>query len=68
MSKKMKEIYRTYADTEVSVLATNIQCPYCGMEWQEDDMSECGKTYEITCDDEWEDGCGKTFKMHFDAS
>ena len=64
----MKEIYRTYADTEVSELSTFIECPYCGSEWQEDGMSECGKTYELQCGDEWEEGCGKKFKMHFDAS
>lgn len=29
----MKKIYRTYADTEVVMLATNIECPYCGDEW-----------------------------------
>lgn len=65
----MKEIYRTFADTEVSVLATHIKCPYCGYEWQEDDMDECGKTYLIECGDELLGiGCGRKFKMHFDAS
>jgi len=64
----MKRIYRTYADTEVSVLATQIKCPYCGEEWLEDGMDECGKTYTLTCGDEFDDGCGETFEMHFDAS
>lgn len=56
-------IYRTYNDTEVSELATNIDCPYCGCHWQEYDMSDCGETYELECED-----CEKRFKMHFDAS
>lgn len=60
----MKTIYRTYEDTEVSVLATRVKCPYCGEEWLEDDMNDCGKTYVINCDD----GCGKDFEMSFDAS
>ena len=64
----MKEIYRTYEDTEIRSLVTNIECPYCGREWQEDDMDECGKTYEITCGDEYDEGCGLSFEMHFDAS
>jgi len=64
----MKEIFRTYEDTEVSVLSTSIKCPYCGREWAEDDMSECGKTYELTCDNEYNDGCGMSFTMYFDAS
>jgi hypothetical protein len=38
------------------------------MEWSEVDMDECGKTYTLTCDDEFDDGCGKEFEMHFDAS
>lgn len=59
----MKEIYRTYADTEVAQLATNIECPYCGNEWQEYDMDECGETYLLHCDE-----CEGCFKMHFDAS
>jgi len=50
-------------DTEVSELATNINCPYCGAEWQEYDMSDCGTTYELECGD-----CEKEFKMYFDAS
>ena len=60
----MKEIYRTYADTEVSELATNIECPHCGDKWQELDMSDPGETYELECE---ADGCGKTFKMYFDV-
>lgn len=64
----MKEIYRTYEDTEVVELATNIKCPYCGNEWQEYNMDECGGTYLLTCGDEFDEGCGKSFKMHFDAS
>lgn len=64
----MKRIYRTYEDTEVVKLATNIKCPYCGSEWQEEDMDECGKTYIITCGYEYDEGCGKQFEMHFDAS
>jgi MoaA/NifB/PqqE/SkfB family radical SAM enzyme len=67
----MKEIYRTYEDTEVHSLVTNIQCPYCDREWQEEDMDECGTTYLLTCGDEDEDnenGCGKQFEIYFDAS
>jgi len=64
----MKKIYRTYNDTEVYKLVTNIKCPYCGREWQEEDMDECGKTYIITCGDDFDEGCGKLFEMHFDAS
>ncbi|MEK4715364.1 hypothetical protein [Sporosarcina sp. FSL K6-5500] len=64
----MKTIYRYYKDTEVSVLATKIECPYCGEEWMEDDMDEPGATYTLTCDDEINEGCGKEFEMHFDAS
>ena len=64
----MKEIYRTYADTEVSELSTFIKCPYCGKEWSEDDMNSCGATYVLTCDNEFEDGCGKEFTMYFDAN
>jgi len=64
----MKEIYRTYEDTEIHTLVTNIKCPYCDKEWQEEDMDECGKTYDITCGDEWDEGCGKKFTMYFDAS
>ena len=64
----IREIYRTYDDTEVYSLVTNIACPYCGREWQEEDMDECGKTYTITCGDEYDEGCGGQFEMHFDAS
>lgn len=63
----MKTIYRTYQDTEVVQLVTNIKCPYCEREWQEYDMDSCGTTYEIICDEE-DDGCGKKFEMYFDAS
>lgn len=63
----MKEIYRTYEDTEVVMLATNIKCPYCGNEWKEYDKDECGRTYTLICDKE-DDGCGNQFKMHFDAN
>lgn len=59
----MKEIYRTYNDTEVVSLATSIECPYCNIEWRELDMDECGETYTIICEN-----CGKKFQMHFDAS
>lgn len=62
----MKRIYRSYSDTEVSSIVVNVECPYCGEEWQEDDP-ECGKTIIIKCDDEFSDGCGKEFEMHFDA-
>jgi hypothetical protein len=68
--KNLKEIYRTYADTEVSEIVVNIKCPYCGEEWQED-KTECGETYELTCTDFHDilgEGCGKKFKMYFDAS
>lgn len=58
----MKKIYRTYADTEIAMLVTNIECPYCGDEWQEYDMDECGETYLLVCD-----GCGKEFEMYFDV-
>lgn len=63
----MEKIYRTHADTEVVMLATNIKCPYCGNEWQEEDMDECGKTYIITCSNDDNEGCGKQFEMYFDA-
>lgn len=59
----MKTIYRTYADTEIVMLATNVECPYCYNEWQEEDKDECGEIYILKCP-----GCGKKFKMHFDAS
>lgn len=60
----MKEIYRTYEDTEIVELATNIECPYCKAEWQEHDMNDCGISYNILC----KGSCGKTFIMHFDAN
>ena len=63
----MKAIYRSYADTEIVQLATNIECPYCGREWQEYDKDECGEIYKLICDGE-DDGCGKEFEMSFDAS
>lgn len=63
----MKRIYRTYKDTEVVQLATNIKCPYCGEEWLEYDMDSCGETYVLTCRNEYDEGCGKEFEMHFDA-
>lgn len=62
----MKKIYRAYRDTEIVQLATKVKCPYCGNEWLEEDKAECGETYIITCDED-EDGCGKQFKMYFDA-
>lgn len=61
--REMKKIYRTYADTEVASLYTNVECPYCGNEQQELDMNSCGKTYTIECEK-----CEKEFEMHFDAS
>ncbi|WP_146259625.1 hypothetical protein [Paenibacillus dendritiformis] len=60
----MLKIYRTYADTEVAVLATEIECPHCGATWMEIDVDECGQTFILTCDNE---ECGKQFEMHFDA-
>ncbi|MGL5767871.1 MAG: hypothetical protein ACRCX8_19725 [Sarcina sp.] len=63
----MKTIYRTYEDTEVIKLATNIECPYCGREWQEEDMDECGTTYRVVCDEDY-GGCGEEFEMYFEAS
>lgn len=63
----VKEIYRTYNDTEVTELGTRIKCPYCGNEWLEYNKSDCGETYQLECED-YDGGCGKTFEMHFDAS
>ena len=57
----IKEIYRGYDDTEPYELMTNIKCPYCGAEWAEIDMNDCGVTYEIQCEK-----CHKYFQMHFD--
>ena len=39
----MEKIYRTYKDTQVEVLHTQIKCPSCGAEWLEEDMSTPGK-------------------------
>lgn len=64
----MKRINRTYEDTEVIMLATSIKCPYCGIEWAEQDKDDCGTTYVLTCDDGDGEGCGKEFEMYFDAS
>lgn len=58
----MERIYRTYSDTEVSILSTYVKCPYCGEEWLEEDKNECGETYTILCE------CEKEFEVHFDAS
>lgn len=59
----MKKIYRYYSDTEVSVLATKIECPYCGEEWQEDDTNDPGTTYNLECEE-----CEREFEMYFDAN
>ena len=59
----MRAIYRTYEDTEIVMLATNVECPYCYHEWQEEDKDECGETYILKCP-----ACGKKFKMYFDAN
>lgn len=60
----MKTIYRTYNDTEVATIVVNVECPYCGEEWQEDDdKTNCGETYILYCEE-----CDKEFEMHFDAS
>ena len=63
----MKKIYRTYEDTEVVQLATNVKCPYCGYEWLEIDMNECGEIYHLTCEIDDEGGCGKEFLMEFSS-
>jgi|GEM_PF-2428596 len=55
-------ILRSYIDTEVSELSTSIECPYCKADWQEFDMSNCGETYDLECEE-----CEKEFKMYFDA-
>jgi len=65
--EKMKRIYRTYNDTEVATIVVNIKCPYCGEKWQEE-PPECGETVVLTCGDDLDEGCGKQFEMHFDAS
>lgn len=61
----MERIYRTYSDTEVTQLSTDITCPHCGEEWSEPDKDECGKTYTLICENE---ECEQEFEMHFDAS
>lgn len=58
-----RRIYRTYNDTEVAVLAVNVECPYCGSQWLEEDKCNCGETYVLECEK-----CRKEFEMHFDAS
>lgn len=63
----MKRIYRTYNDTEVATIVVNIECPHCGNEWQEEPPG-CGKTVVLTCGGDFDEGCGKQFEMHFDAS
>lgn len=64
-------IYRTYNDTEIVEIAVNVQCPFCGYEWQED-KTVCGETYDLVCGGDLryilDEGCGKQFKMNFDAS
>ncbi|MET3657862.1 hypothetical protein [Sporosarcina psychrophila] len=62
----MEKIYRTYAETQVEVLHTQIKCPNCGMEWLEEDVSTPGETYTLGCD-EFDDGCGTEFEMYFDV-
>lgn len=62
-TKGERMIYRTYADTEIAELDTKVECPYCEEEDMVNDMSECGKTYTIECEN-----CGKEYKMYFDAS
>jgi predicted RNA-binding Zn-ribbon protein involved in translation (DUF1610 family) len=63
----LREIARTYKDTEVVELAVKVKCPYCGNEWLETEKAECGETYLLECD-KVDDGCGKMFTMYFDAS
>lgn len=62
---ELQTIYRTYDDTEVAALFTQVECPYCGHEWEEYDKSEYGASYVLTCENE---GGGRKFKMYFDAS
>lgn len=66
----IRRIYRGYRDTEVSEIVVNVECPYCGYEWQED-KTVCGETYNLICGGDLreilEEGCGKEFEMHFDA-
>jgi len=61
----MERIYRTYSDTDVHSLAVAVKCPHCGEEWNEIDLTECGKTYNLTCENA---DCEKDFEMYFDAS
>ncbi len=64
----MKQIYRTYKDTEVVELGVNVACPACKREWMEyGDKTNCGETYELECDPD-DGGCGEKFEMYFDAS
>lgn len=63
----MRKIYRGYKGTEVYKTVTNVKCPYCGREWQEEDKDECGEEYFLECDKVFENGCGKMFLMHYDA-
>lgn len=58
-----RKIYCTYGDTEVASLWVNVTCPYCENEQQELDLTECGATYKIHCEE-----CEKEFEMYFDAS
>ena len=58
----MKQIYRTYADTEVAMLYVEVECPYCGNSQSELDKTDCGTTYVIECDE-----CEKEYEMYFDA-
>lgn len=61
----MERIYRTYRDTEVTQLSVQIKCPYCGEEWLLPDADECGRTFELICENE---ECEQKFEMYFDAS
>lgn len=36
----MKQIYRTYADTEVAMLYVEVECPYCGNSQSELDKTD----------------------------
>lgn len=67
-NSETRRIYKTYADTEVASLYVNVECPYCGNEFQTLDTTDCGEMYTVECDEDFEDGCGKTFEMYFDAS
>lgn len=55
-------IYRSYADTEITELGTQCECPYCGYEDLQYDKSVCGQTYVIQCEE-----CEKEYEMYFDA-